>query len=267
MAWRRLAVARILCRMRRLYSHPLYLLTGKHRSLVANQRLGRVLGFIAGFVNAGGFFIVHQYTSHMTGIISIAADSIALGRYVPALLMLGYIAFFIFGAAATTVIVITARRRNMHSQYALPLLLEAVLILLIVALSVAFVEDGGAIPALIASLCFLMGLQNALITKASTAVIRTTHITGMSTDLGIELGRALLATKQQDVQVNKAKASLHLSIIGAFFAGGIVGAVALAHQGVAGLLPVAGLLVAVSIVPVIRDFGARRSLKRRRNVR
>lgn len=253
--------------MRRLYSHPLYLLTGKHRSVVANQRLGRVLAFIAGFVNAGGFFIVHQYTSHMTGIISIAADSIALGRYVPALLMLAYITFFIFGAAATTIIVIIARRLRLHSQYALPLLFEALLIMLIVTLNVAFADKVSTIPALIASFCFLMGLQNALITKASTAVIRTTHITGMSTDLGIELGRALLATRQKDVQVNKAKAFLHLSIIGAFFAGGIVGAVALAHQGVAGLLPVAGLLVAVSIVPLIRDVGSYRSLKRRRRVR
>ena len=40
-------------------------------------------------------------------------------------------------------------------------------------------------------LCYIMGLQNAVITKISNAEIRTTHITGLVTDLGIEIGKML----------------------------------------------------------------------------
>src|SRR5690606_32108012 len=110
------------------------------------------------------------------------------------------------------------------------------------------------IPATIACLCFLMGLQNALITKASTAIIRTTHVTGMTTDLGIELGRALISRNKADTNINRKKARLHTSIITTFFIGGIIGAFATSNIGSIGLLPVVLLLVSVSFYQVRRDY-------------
>lgn len=52
-------------------------LTGPQRSAQANRHLGYTLAFVAGASNAGGFLAVHQYTSHMTGIVASAADSLA----------------------------------------------------------------------------------------------------------------------------------------------------------------------------------------------
>ena len=53
------------------------------------------------------------------------------------------------------------------------------------------------VPVTVVLLCFIMGLQNAVITKLSRADIRTTHITGIITDIGTvravrkaEIGRA-----------------------------------------------------------------------------
>jgi uncharacterized membrane protein YoaK (UPF0700 family) len=243
--------------------HFLHRLAGKHRSSAVNQSLGRVLACVAGFINAGGFFIVHQYTSHMTGILSIAADDIALGDYFSTLLMLIYIACFVLGAFLTTAIVLKARERHLHAQYALPLLVESVLLVLIIVLHTAYESESFVIPAVIASLCFLMGLQNALITKASTAIIRTTHVTGMATDLGIEIGRALLARKKLNVGTNQRKAFLHFSIIATFFAGGVMGALSLANYGAIGLLPMVGLLLAISLPPILRDIAVSGKLKRR----
>ena len=54
-------------------------LTGATRAARANGQLGMVLAFIAGALNAGGFLAVHQYTSHMTGIVSAIADNAVLG--------------------------------------------------------------------------------------------------------------------------------------------------------------------------------------------
>ncbi len=231
--------------------HFIYKLTGKHRTAEANQALGYFLAFIAGFINAGGFFIVQQYTSHMTGIVSIAADNIILGQYSLVMLMLGYIGCFVIGAAFTTMMVIKAREHALHSQYALPLSIEAMLLVFVVALHQTFGNTNFIIPLVTASLSFLMGLQNALITKISTSIIRTTHITGMTTDLGIEIARVMF--NKNDTSVCKNKAFLHLSIIAVFFVGGVTGALTLTHLGGCGLLIIAFLLVAISTPLLFKD--------------
>ena len=53
-------------------------LTGHHRTVTSNRVLGLLLAFNAGAVNAGGFLVVHMYTSHMTGFLSSLADSALL---------------------------------------------------------------------------------------------------------------------------------------------------------------------------------------------
>src|ERR1700760_1056870 len=54
-------------------------LVGIDRTASADRRLGATLAFVAGAMNAGGFLAVHQYTSHMTGIVSALADHVAGG--------------------------------------------------------------------------------------------------------------------------------------------------------------------------------------------
>ncbi len=127
----------------------------------------------------------------MTGVVSAMADDIALGNFTLALAGTSLLACFLLGSMVTALLVNWARARDLHSQFALPLLLEALLLML-------FGSTGGHIqqqlPLLYVSstvllLCFLMGLQNAIITKVSNAEIRTTHVTGLVTDIGIGLGR------------------------------------------------------------------------------
>ncbi len=104
-------------------------LTGRTRSAAANRHLGFTLAFVAGAINAGGFLAVQQYTSHMTGIVSAMADNIALGAYELVWGGLGAVLSFLLGAACSTVMINYSRRRHLHSEYALPLLLEALLLL------------------------------------------------------------------------------------------------------------------------------------------
>jgi uncharacterized membrane protein YoaK (UPF0700 family) len=100
-------------------------LAGKHRKGHRNLTLGLILAMIAGAINAGGFVLVMRYTSHMTGIISLVANSAVIGEYDTAISLVSFIVCFIFGATCTTLIALFARRYNLHSQFALPLLLEA----------------------------------------------------------------------------------------------------------------------------------------------
>src|SRR5436309_9534990 len=157
--------------------------TDVDRTTQANIRLGAVLAFVAGATNAGGFLAVGQYTSHMTGLLSSIADHLVLGQFSLAVAAAGAILAFVGGAMTTAVLVNWGLRRDLQSAYGLPLLLEsgALLVFGMSGASIGVFEPL-FLPLTVVLLCFIMGLQNAVITKISRAEIRTTHVTGLVTD-------------------------------------------------------------------------------------
>ncbi|WP_269431141.1 YoaK family protein [Luteipulveratus halotolerans] len=113
-------------------------------------------------------------------------------------------------------------------------------------------------------LCFTMGLQNAIITKLSGAQIRTTHVTGMVTDIGIELGKLAYPRRAGDpepVRADVARLRMHLTTVGLFFLGGVVGAVGYLEIGFATLVPGAVVLLVVSTPPLLADLRAHRAAR------
>lgn len=228
------------------------------RSQKANGHLGMALSFVAGATNAGGFLVVGRYTSHMTGLLSTAADELALGHVPLALAALTIVATFLLGATTTALLVNWGERRRLVSTFATPLLLESLLLLLF-GLTGGALDDRMAIrvPLALLLLAYLMGLQNALVTKISRAEIRTTHMTGMITDLGIELGRFLYFNRRkglEPVKPHRAKVRLHLRLVGSFFCGGVLGAMGFQHFGYLSTLPLAALLLLLSLPPLLRDL-------------
>jgi uncharacterized membrane protein YoaK (UPF0700 family) len=243
--------------------HYLRALTGPHRTDTGNRRLGRSLAFIAGAVNAGGFFAVGQYTSHMSGIVSALADNAALGDAgLMAAGLISLLAFFL-GAATSAILINWGRRRAAHSQYATPLVLEAFL-LLGFGLMGARPQAFHLLPATVAVLCFVMGLQNAIITKISRAEIRTTHVTGLVTDIGIELGKLVYWNGKAahgaapKVQADLPRLALLGSLLLMFLAGGMAGAFGFKYLGFIVTVPLALLLLLLAAVPIYDDLSASR---------
>ncbi|OYT90856.1 MAG: hypothetical protein CFE43_16235 [Burkholderiales bacterium PBB3] len=249
-------------------------LTGQHRTLGTNRLLGALLAFNAGAINAGGFLVVGMYTSHMTGFASMLADSLVLGHMRLVLGALGAMLAFVLGAAATALLVNWARQRRLRSEYALPLLAEALLMLVFGLLGATLGrETPFAVPMTVLVLAFTMGLQNALVTKISASQIRTTHMTGVITDLGIELGKLVYwngrpragavadAGPQSQVRANRVKMRLYASLLLSFMGGGVVGAMGFKYVGFIWVLPLAALLLMVSLPPLLADLRkpARRS--------
>jgi uncharacterized membrane protein YoaK (UPF0700 family) len=239
-------------------------LTARERTRRSNRQFGGILAFVAGAVNAGGFLAVHRYTSHMTGIVSSIADDLVLGSIGLALAGLASLAAFVAGAITTTLLISWARRHELRSKYALALLLEALLLLVFGLVGANLTSFASLlVPTAVLLLCFIMGLQNAIVTKISNAEIRTTHMTGVITDLGIELGRLIYwnhsrkANHIQFVQANTDKLFIHASLLGLFFAGGICGALAFKAMGFSATLPIAALLVAMALPPVLIDLRTR----------
>ncbi|MFZ2989098.1 YoaK family protein, partial [Ideonella sp.] len=218
------------------------------------------LAFVAGAINAGGFLAVQQYTSHMTGLVSTMADDLVLGAYDLVLNAAGGLISFLLGAACSALMVNVARRRQLHSEYALPLLLEAALLLCFGMLGARLSQiEGLFVPLTVMLLCFIMGLQNAVITKLSHAEIRTTHLTGVITDIGIELGKLMVwngadTPASERVTANFSRLRILGSIAGSFFAGGLIGALGFKHLGYVSTVPLAVLLVALALLPAVDDF-------------
>ncbi len=235
-------------------------ITGKNRKDSTNAQLGYFLAFIAGAINAGGFLAIGQYTSHMTGIVSAMADNLILGSY--GLVLTGSIALlaFILGAALTAILINYARRHNLHSEFALPLLIEAGLLLFFGALGTQISSlNSHLIAIIIVLLSFIMGLQNAVITKLSKAVIRTTHITGIVTDIGIELGKFFYHNSKDKnhlptVRADGRRLKILTILVFSFFFGGILGAYSFKAIGFYTTLPLALLLMMLAILPVWDDL-------------
>jgi uncharacterized membrane protein YoaK (UPF0700 family) len=159
------------------------------------------------------------------------------------------------------VLVNWGRRRDLHSQYVLPLLIEATLLLLFGLLgSHLALWEAFFVPVTVILLCFIMGLQNAMITKLSGAEIRTTHMTGIVTDIGIELGKLFYWNSSragpdaQAVIANREKLKIHATTLAMFFSGGLAGALGFKHVGYVSTVPLAALLISLAVVPVIDDM-------------
>ena len=115
-----------------------------------------------------------------------------------------------------------------------------------------------AMPLTVMLLCFMLGLQNAVITKVSRAEIRTTHMTGIVTDIGIELGKLLYwnadrGAVQPKVLANRRRLALLASLLIAFLAGGVAGALGFKHLGYLSTVPLAALLGLLAIVPAVDE--------------
>ena len=236
-------------------------LAGGVRDERLNRHLAYLLAWVAGVLNSVGFVAVGFYTSHMTGITASIADQLVLGGWTIVGLGVVAVAAFLLGAMACAIQFNWARRRARHhdQRFALVLLVEAVLILLIGGLT-DLVGTGLREWLLVAALGFVMGQQNALITKVSNATIRTTHITGMVTDIGIELGKGAYRNRLSDadpVRADLARLTMLSLLVLLFFLGGVMGALGYLSLGFLVLLVPALLLLALALPPLLAVRAAR----------
>ena len=228
------------------------------RTHQANVRLGLTLAFVAGATNAGGFLAVGQYTSHMTGMVSSVADHLVLGELTLALAGAGAVLAFLLGAMTTAWLVNWGMRHQLRSAYSLPLFVEAALLLVFGLFGAAMsLWHTVFLPVTVVLLCYIMGLQNAVITKISQARIRTTHVTGLVTDLGIELGKLLYVNRHPDMQpvrADRERLRVHAQLVISFLVGGIAGALGFKHLGYISTVPLAITLLLLVMRPALDDW-------------
>lgn len=202
--------------------------------------LAGLLACVGGFVNSAGLLLIGAFTSHVTGNVGRLANDIAaldLGAALAALVM---ITAFFSGAFLANLLVESGLFRQRENAVALVLVGEAALLCTFVVATHwrFFAVEARGMDLNAAVLCMAMGMQNSLITRLSGATVRTTHLTGVVTDLGIETahwvrwyGSRFRASRGEASyeRPNDKKLKLLLTIAGAFTGGAVCGAAAVLH--------------------------------------
>lgn len=213
---------------------------GAARTFKHNVGIATILSFVAGLVNVAGFIAVQKLTTNVTGHFAFFMGEVYEMHFNTALVYLLYVLFFLLGAFTSSIVVEYMAKRNNKLIYVIPVLVES-LILLMVAVSGTWLLVVNA-DIIAFSLLFAMGLQNALVTKISGSVVRTTHLTGLFTDLGIELSQLFFYNKADQRSRLLESIGLRMAIITSFFVGGVLGAVLYKQIGLLVLIGAAAIL-------------------------
>lgn len=191
---------------------------GTERTPSIDSRLAALFSGIAGALNAAGFQDFGFFSANMTGNASAFSDHIGLGGFVLAGTFAALVAAFILGAFGAGLVIEVGRRKGVRGIYAYAILLEASLLACIPAFQLAMPDL--QFTALLC-LCMVMGIQNAATTRISDARVRTTHVSGMATDIGLGLASKLLGQ-------NAPRFQLSVLTMTAFLLGGVLGGIAYA---------------------------------------
>lgn len=207
---------------------------GKKRTAKHNLQIASLLSFVAGIVNVAGFLAVAKLTTNVTGHFAFFVDEVFKLKFWEGFIYFLYIFFFFLGSFSSSFLVEVISRKNENYVYIIPTSIECLILAIIAVFGGNLVTQN---PNLIAfSLLFAMGLQNSLVTRISNASVRTTHLTGLFTDLGIELSQLFFYREDETKKKLISSIKLRLTIISFFFIGGIIGGVFYSKAGLYVLL-------------------------------
>lgn len=194
------------------------------------------LAFIAGSVNIVGLLgFEHQAITHLTGNTSLLAQALATLDRSEILHFAALIGAFVTGTVISGFL-IQDSTLQLGRRYGIALFLVSLLLFI----SVPLLQDKN-VYGMYAAAC-ACGLQNAMVSTYSGAVVRTTHLSGMFTDLGIFLGHAL-----RGLPVDTKRVWLSFMVISGFLCGGIAGTLAFNAFGYSALLFPASFTAMVAI--------------------
>ena len=243
---------------------PLAYLRHADANLLGYRLLAYVMALIGGAINAGGFFAVARDTSHMSGELARMADHLYMHEWRVAWVSAVMVLSFVAGACHAAFAILWAKHSRFRSSYALTLWVEAVYMLLFGLLGASLARFQLLVPITVVLMCFIMGMHNTVMTMLSKGVIRSTHMTGFVTDIGIELAKFMFHSLQQKRlswhSVNQAKFKLCTGLVASFVVGGVLGAWGFHQVQYRFVLPLSALLLLIGLSSVVFEVRLRKRL-------
>jgi uncharacterized membrane protein YoaK (UPF0700 family) len=197
-----------------------------------NLTIWMILAFQAGLLNIGGLLACHSFVSHVTGFATLFGLELNRVHYWTAMGMLIVPLFFLLGAMLSGFLV--DLRLQMRKKPKYYIVFGALFLILLFVVIGGFNRFFGAFGewhetsgdyTLLALLCLACGVQNGTVALVSRSVVRTTHLTGITTDLGIGLVRVLNQKRiPLKMMEEESKANfMRIGIICSFIAGSAFG--------------------------------------------
>ncbi|WP_087137555.1 YoaK family protein [Elizabethkingia meningoseptica] len=156
------------------------------RTLGDNIKLGTLTAFTAGTINIASLLIFLSFTSNVTGHYAILAAEISKGNWTQVAVVGGWIFLFFFGSFLSNLIVINFNKKSKYFAHAMPIALEIICLLFVGVYGQFYYQRTlEETEYLVALMLFSTGLQNGLTASISNFSVKTTHLTGTTTDLGI----------------------------------------------------------------------------------
>ena len=218
---------------------------GKYRTLKHNLRIASLLSFVAGMVNIIGFLAIHQLTTNVTGHFAFFVDEVYSLNTWRGLVYFLFVVFFFLGSFTSGFLIEFMNRKNERYIFIIPVILEALVLLFTGIFGEIMLER--SITYVAYSLLFAMGLQNALVTMISNSVVRTTHLTGLFTDLGIEIAQLFFYKGFRQKTKLQASIKLRATIILFFFLGGTLSSLTYSYFGLK-LLIVSAFILFIGLI-------------------
>jgi uncharacterized membrane protein YoaK (UPF0700 family) len=222
-------------------------LSPRQRRFRHTLALASLLAVAAGMVNVVALEAFGALVANVTGHATEAGRAIGSGSWGAVVRRLSWLGAFMVGAAISALLMRPAQRRGWHFVYAAPLLLELLILLIASILGDWAAGDRLLTDELIALLLLAMGVQNAMVTWASGAVVRTTHLTGLLTDIGINLGRLASGEPASERRILGVRLGLQVSIVLSFVSGAAAGEAAWMLSGT-GALRLAMIPILISVI-------------------
>ncbi|MBT2621404.1 MULTISPECIES: YoaK family protein [Chryseobacterium] len=191
------------------------------RTLGDNIRLGTLTAFTAGTINIASLLIFLSFTSNVTGHYAIFAAEISKGNWTQVAVVGGWIFLFFFGSFVANFFVINFNKRSKYFAHSMPIVLEILCLLFVGIYGQLFYQKTvEETEYLVALMLFATGLQNGLTASISNFSVKTTHLTGTTTDLGILLSMFTHKKYRRNPELI-ARAKLLSSIMVAYVLGAV----------------------------------------------
>ncbi|MDN3695660.1 YoaK family protein [Chryseobacterium tructae] len=194
------------------------------RTLGDNIRLGTLTAFTAGTINIASLLIFLSFTSNVTGHYAILAAEISKGNWTQVAVMGSWIFLFFFGSFLSNFIVINFNKKSKYFAHAMPLVLEILCLFGVGVYGQLYYQKTlEETEVLVAIMLFATGLQNGLTASISNFSVKTTHLTGTTTDLGILVSMFTQKKYRKNGElIGRAKLLMSIMIayvLGAIFSG------------------------------------------------
>ncbi len=236
----------------------------KARSHTEDRYLALVLATAAGILNAMALGAFGFFPSHMTGNASQISTEISTADINTLIFLSVMLMAFISGSMTARFVVIFGLKKRIRTVFCLLLLAEGVVLSLTSLFETHFYSKENNREVLVI-LCFLMGIHNSTSTQLSNGRVRSTHVTGTLTDVGIALGSYFGSFihhyESGSRQASRKQLYTHLTTVFSFLSGCIAGLLLFQAFGFKTMTVLGVSLVVVALCGIIVTLVTRSRLQ------